>query len=40
MKTALVSAVTMYALALVISMAVAVMIKGLYAVVRRLTGSK
>ncbi len=40
MKTAIVSAVTMYALAFVISMAVAVLIKILYVVVKRVSGSK
>jgi hypothetical protein len=40
MKTAIISAVTMYALAFAISLAVAVLIKLLYAVVRRVNGSK
>jgi hypothetical protein len=40
MKTAIISAATMYLLAFAISMAVAVLIKLLYVVVRRVSGSK
>ncbi len=40
MKTAIVSAVTIYGLAFAISMAVALLIKVLYVVVRRVSGSK
>lgn len=40
MKTAITSALAMYALAFVISMAVAVLIKVIYLVVRRVNGSK
>lgn len=40
MKTALLGAITIYAVAFGISMAVAVLIKLLYAIVRRVSGAK
>lgn len=40
MKTAIVSALAMFGVAIVISMAVAAMIKGLFLVVRRLSQGK
>jgi hypothetical protein len=39
-KTAIVSALVMFALASAISMGVAVLIKALFAVIRRINGSK